>query len=210
MASSRRKRPLPDYRPSDDSYHATAAPLGRRLVAGLVDWLIVTVCYLIVEIPLGVVQATADEVGGIVFVVFFILTQAAALAVVAGYFAVFISTGHTLGMRAVDIHVVAARSGASPTLARASARGVLAVLFFLASFTAYTFLLGHYDTPLSTFHEVSRAVSIAIASAALCGHLWQLRDPHARTVWDRLTGMAVIEDMVPSSMPDRLWSPWGS
>jgi uncharacterized RDD family membrane protein YckC len=197
LASFRRKRPLPDYRPSDDSYRATAAPLGRRLVAGLVDWLIVTVCYLIVEIPLGVVQATADEVGGIVFVVFFILTQAAALAV-------------TLGMRAVDIHVVAARSGASPTLARASARGVLAVLFFLASFTAYTFLLGHYDTPLSTFHEVSRAVSIAIASAALCGHLWQLQDPHARTVWDRLTGMAVIEDMVPSSMPDRLWSPWGS
>jgi uncharacterized RDD family membrane protein YckC len=210
LASFRRKRPLPDYRPSDGSYRATAAPLGRRFVAGLIDWLIVIVCYLVVQIPLGVMQATADEIGGLVFVVVFVLTQAAALAVVAGYFAFFFATGHTLGMRAADIHVVAARSGASPALARTAARGVLAVVFFLASFTAYTYLLGRYDTPLSTFHEVSRAVSIAVASAALFGHLWQLRDPHARTVWDRLAGMAVIEDMVPSSMPDRLWSPWGS
>jgi hypothetical protein len=53
-------------------------------------------------------------------------------------------------------------------------------------------------------------VSIAVASTALFGHLWQLWDPQARTIWDRLAGMAVIEDMVPSSMPDRLWSPWGS
>lgn len=210
MASFRRKHPLPDYRPADGSYRATAAPLGRRFVAGLVDWLLVTVSYLLVEIPLGVVQATADEIGGVVLAVVLVLTQAAALAVVAGYFAFFFSTGHTLGMRAADIHVVAAASGASPTLARAAARGVLAVIFFLASFTAYTYLLGHYDTPLSTFHEISRAASIAVASAALVGHLWQLWDSQARTIWDRLAGMAVIEDMVPSSMPDRLWSPWGS
>ena len=210
MASFRRKGPLPDYRPSDGSYRATAAPLGRRFVAGLVDWLIVTVCYLIVEIPLGVVQATADEIGGAVFGVVFVLTQAAALAVVAGYFAFFFGTGHTLGMRAADIHVVGVDSGRSPTLARSAARGVLAVVFFLASFTAYTYLLGRYDTPLSTFHEVSRAVSIAVASAAVVGHLWQLRDRAGRSLWDRLFGIAVIEDMVPSSMPDRLWSPWGS
>jgi hypothetical protein len=64
-------------------------------------------------------------------------------------------------MRAVDIHVVGARSGQSPTLTRAAARGVLAVVFFLSTFTAYTFVLGNYDTPLSSFHHVTRAVSIA-------------------------------------------------
>lgn len=210
MVSFRRKRPLPEYRPPDGSYRATAAPLSRRLVAGLVDWTIVTVFFLIAEIPLGVIQATGDEIGGITFWSLFLLTQAAGLAIVAGYFAFFISTGHTLGMRAADIHVVAAGTGRSPALVRAASRGVLAVVFFLASFAAYTFVLGNYDTPLSTFHQVSRAVSIAVASIAFFGHLWQVPDPAGRGLWDRLFGLAVIEDMVPSSMPERLWTPWGT
>ena len=111
MASFRRKRPLPEYRPPDGSYRATAAPLARRFVGGLVDWTIVTVFFLIAQIPLGLFQATADEVGGVLFGIVFALTQAAGLAIVAGYFAFFFYTGHTLGMRAADIHVVAARSG---------------------------------------------------------------------------------------------------
>lgn len=210
LASFRRRRTLPEYRPPDGSYRATAAPLSRRVVAGLVDWTMVTVAYLLVEIPLGVFQATGAEVGGIVEIVLFVLTQAAALAVVAGYFAFFIGTGHTLGMRTVDLHVVAAHTGQSASLTRAALRGVLAVVFFLAAFTAYTFVLGSYDTPLSTFHQVSRAGSIAVTCIALVGHLWQLADRDGRAVWDRLAGLAVIEDMVPASMPDRLWSPWGT
>jgi len=210
LVSFLRRHKRPDYRPSDGSYRATVAPLARRFVAGLLDWTIVTVCYLIAQIPLGVLQATADEIGGIVLVIVFILTQAVALAIVAGYFAFFYSTGHTLGMRAADIHIVAAESGKSPGLARSTARGVLAVVFFIAGFTAYTYLLGHYDTPLSTFHQVSRAVCILVASVAVFGHLWQLRDRGGRTLWDRLFGLAVVEDIVPSSMPDRLWTPWGT
>lgn len=209
-ASFIRRRALPEYRPQDGSYRATAAPFGRRALAGLVDWTLVTVCYLIVEIPLGVVQAIGDEVGGIVFVVLLALTQAAALAVVAGYFAFFLSTGHTLGMRALDIQVVGGQNGRPPSLARAAGRGVLSVVFFLATYTAYTFVLGHYDTPLSTFHQVSRAACIFLASLAFFGHLWQVWDRAGRALWDRLAGLAVIEDMVPASMPDRLWSPWGT
>ena len=206
--SSRLRRPRPEFHPLDGSYRATAAPFTRRVVAGTLDWAIVTVCYLVANIPLGVFQATANEVGGVVYLGVVILTQAAALAVVAGYFAFFLSTGHTLGMRAADIHVVDAQGG-KPALARAVARSVLSVLFFIASFTAYTYVLGHYDTPLSTFHEVARTASIAIASIAFFGQLWQLRDREARSAWDRLARLAVIEDRVPASMPDRLWSPWG-
>ena len=209
-ASFIRRRPLPEYRPENGSYRATAAPFRRRFVGALIDWTIVTVCYLLVEIPLGVVQATGDEVGGVVFVVLFVLTQAAALAVIAGYFGFFLSTGHTLGMRAVDIHVVGAQVGHAPAVARAAGRGVLSVVFFLATFTAYTFVLGQYDTPLSTFHQVSRSASILVASLAFFGQLWQLWDRGGRSLWDRLVGVAVIEDMVPASMPDRLWSPWGT
>jgi hypothetical protein len=179
------------------------------VLAGLLDWTIVTVCFLIAQIPLGVLQATADEIGGVVFAIVFALTQAVGLAIVAGYFAFFFSTGHTLGMRATDIHLVGAGSGTSPTNARSAARGVLAVVFFVTTFTAYTFVLGHYDTPLSTFHQVSRAACIVVTALAFFGHVWQLWDRSGRSLWDRLFGLAVIEDMVPASMPDRLWTPWG-
>jgi len=204
-----RRRTRPEFHPLDGSYRATAAPFTRRLVASVIDWAMVTVAYLVVNIPLGVLQAVGDEEGGVVNGVVFILTQAAALAVVAGYFAFFLSTGHTLGQRAADIHVVDAQSGQSPSLPRAAARGVLSVVFFIASFTAYTYVLGHYDTPLSTFHEIARASSIALASIAFFGQIWQVRDRDARSAWDRLAGLAVIEDLVPATMPDRLWSPWG-
>ena len=210
MDSYGRKGARPDFHPPDGSYRATAAPFSRRVVAGLIDWTIVTVWYLILNIPLGVLQATAAEVGGVVWLTSLILTQAAALAVVAGYFAFFYSTGHTLGMRAADIYVVEAQTGRNPALARAAARSVLSVLFFIASFTAYTYVLGHYDTPLSKFHEIVRAASIAVASIAFFGQVWQLGDRDRRSMWDRLAGLAVIEDMVPASMPDRLWSPWGT
>jgi uncharacterized RDD family membrane protein YckC len=204
------KGPRREFHPRDGSYRATAAPFSRRVVAGIVDWAIVTVCYLVANIPLGVLQATANEVGGVVYMTVVILTQVAALAVVAGYFAFFLSTGHTLGMRAADIHIVEAATGRNPSLARATARGVLSVIFFIASFTAYTYVLAHWDLPLSTFHEISRAASIAVASIAFFGQVWQLRDRDGRSLWDRLAGLAVIEDMVPASMPDRLWSPWGT
>jgi uncharacterized RDD family membrane protein YckC len=210
LGSSGRRRPRPEFHPQDGSYRATAAPLSRRVVAGMIDWAIVTVWYLVANIPLGVLQATANEIGGVVYVTVLLLTQAAALAVIAGYFAFFFATGHTLGMRAADIHVVDARTGGNPTLGRAVARSLLSVVFFVASFTAYTYVLGHYDTPLSTFHEVARAASIAVAAIAFAGHMWQLPDRAGRSVWDRVAGLAVIEDMVPASMPDRLWSPWGT
>ena len=59
-------------------------------------------------------------------------------------------------------------------------------------------------------HVLAIVIGIAVASIAFLGHLWQLRDPAGRGLWDRLFGLAVIEDMVPSSMPERLWTPWGT
>jgi hypothetical protein len=47
-----------------------------------------------------------------------------------------------------------------------------------------------------------------VAGASLLGQLWMLVDGEGRTLWDRLTGLVVVEDIVPASMPERLWSPW--
>jgi uncharacterized RDD family membrane protein YckC len=209
LASFVRSRPRPAYEPADGTYRASAAPLWRRGVASLIDWTLVTVLYLIGNIALGMPLAVAREIGGVTETIVFVATQIAGLAIVVAFFAFFLSTGHTLGMRALDIHVVGFASGREPTLVAAVARSLLAVVFFLASFTAYSYIFGRYDPGLSTFEESTRSVAITVATIAFFGHVWKLADPAGRSIWDRLTGFTVIEDMVPATMPDRLWSPWG-
>ena len=51
----------PAYAPADGVYRAHAAPIWRRLVAGTVDWVGVITCYLIVNIPLGMIGLPAAE-----------------------------------------------------------------------------------------------------------------------------------------------------
>jgi uncharacterized RDD family membrane protein YckC len=205
-----RKPPAP-YAPEDGSYRAVAAPLWRRGFASTIDWLLAFTLFIIAGYPLGMIEALGKTIGGPFGDAIFYLAEAAALAVVAVYFAYFLSTGHTMGMRALDIHVFAHGTGREPDPVRAAARGLLALGFFYASFKAYSLTRGwHGNEGLSESEETWRNVALSISAVAILGNLWQLADPDGRTVWDRLVGLVVIEDVVPASMPDRLWSPWGT
>lgn len=167
--------------------------------------------YLLVLIPMGIVQTLGQEVGGRGGEALFWLAQALALAVIVGYFTYFLSSGHTLGMRALDIHVFAYETGREPGRSRSLLRAVLGLALATAVVNAYSYLLG--DPFLGEFTSFERRVgsmATAVALVALAGQLWKLADPLGRTVWDRLTGLVVVEDIVPASMPDRLWSPWGT
>jgi uncharacterized RDD family membrane protein YckC len=206
--SSPRRRA--SYEPEDGSYRAVAAPLWRRGVASTVDWVLVFVVYLIAGIPLGVFQSLGEALTGPVGETLFWLTQAAALAIVGGYFAYFFSTGHTMGMRALDIHVFAHRSGRDPSLPRAAVRGLIALAFFLGTINGYGLVRGKQNEALTSSEEMVKTLCVVGISIAILGELWQLVDPDGRTVWDRLTGLVVVEDVVPTSMPDRLWTPWGT
>lgn len=210
MSVSSPRSPAPAYVPADGVYRASAAPLWRRGVASGLDWVLVFVVYLLAGIPLGMIQTVGDAVGGGVNDVVFALTEAVAVGVIVAYFAYFFSTGHTLGMRALDIHVFSYRSGRAPHLVRAFGRAVLALGFFLATLNGYGLLRGHHEGGLTDMQETWRAVTVTAALVALAGGLWKLVDREGRTVWDRLAGLVVIEDVVPTSMPDRLWSPWGT
>ncbi|MEO8291126.1 MAG: RDD family protein [Gaiellaceae bacterium] len=205
-----RSREARAYLPADGAYRAVAAPLKRRALAGLIDWVAVIACYLVANIPLGMIETVSREVGGAAETAIFVVTQAAGLAVVAGYFAFFLHTGSTLGMRALDIHVVAYGSGRPPGLLPSIWRSLLAVAFFLAAFTAYAYVFGRYEPGLSNFEETTRVASISITLVALTGHLWKLVDEAGRSLWDRVSGLIVVEEMIPTTMPDRLWSPWGT
>lgn len=209
MSVSWLRRPAPAYAPADGSYRAVAAPLWRRASASAIDWILVFTLYIIASYPLGMLQTLGEAAGGAAADATFVLTHAVALGLVAAYFAYFFATGHTLGMRALDIHVFSYGSGREPHLAQAAARSVLAVGFFLAAVNAYGLLRGRPDG-LSGMEETWRSVAVTGVLAALAGGLLKLVDAEGRTLWDRLFGLIVVEDVVPASMPDRLWSPWST
>jgi uncharacterized RDD family membrane protein YckC len=204
--SLRRRVP---YEPADGAYRAVAAPLWRRGAASAVDWVLVFFTFLILSYPLGMIQTLGDALGGVWGDLVFDVTQAIGLGVVAAYFGYFFWTGHTLGMRAFDIHVFAAGSGGEAHPLRAAARGLLSLGFFLAAIDAYGLSRGGLSEELSSSQETWRTVAVIGTLVVVAGQLWQLIDPAGRTVWDRLTGLVVVEDVVPKSMPDRLWTPWG-
>jgi uncharacterized RDD family membrane protein YckC len=199
------------YVAPDGTYTASPAPLWRRGLASAIDWLVVGLLYLLLLIPLGLVEGLGRTIGGPAEPALFWLSQAVSLSLLGGYFTSFLMSGHTLGMRALDIHVFSSASGRSPGPARALVRSVLAVVLAAATLNAYLYLTGR---PLlgefSSLERTVAAVAIPLALAGLLGQLWLLLDPQARTVWDRLTGLVVVEEVVPTSMPDRLWSPWGT
>jgi uncharacterized RDD family membrane protein YckC len=204
------RRPPPAYVPADESYRAVATPLWRRAAAAAVDWLIVVVGFLVLSIPFGIVQALGQAIGGPFGDLLYVLAQVLALAVVPAYFAYFYGTGHTMGMRVFDVHVFAYRTGREPDPGRSTARALLALLFFVATSNAYAYLDSVSDLELSTLDTVRRSFAFGIAAIAILGALWKLVDAEGRTLWDKLCGLVVVEDVVPTSMPDRLWSPWGT
>jgi uncharacterized RDD family membrane protein YckC len=203
------RRTGPAYAPADGAYRAVTAPSWRRAVASTFDWVLVFVLSIIASYPLGIIQTIGDAVGGFVADAVVVFTNVAALGLVAWYFAYFFASGHTLGMRALDIHVFSHQSGREPHPGQAVARALLAVGFYLATVNAYRLVRGHPD-PLTDTEEIWRFLAVAGVLLALAGELWKLVDPDGRTLWDRLFGLVVVEDVIPTSMPGRLWSPWGT
>ena len=206
MASSAR-----NYSDPHGTYTAAAAPLWRRGLAGAVDWILAGVAYLIALIVAGIVQAVAGVAGDVPGTVAFWITETAALGVIVAYFAGLLASGHTLGMRALDIHVRAFADGRPPRLTRTVPRSLLGLAFATAALNAYSYVSG---TPalaeFTTFQETVGRVAIGVVAVAAAGQAWMLVDREGRTVWDRLTGLVVVEDIMPASLPGRLWSPWGT
>jgi uncharacterized RDD family membrane protein YckC len=211
VLASWRHKPAPGYSPADGAYRAVAAPLWRRGIASGIDWLLAFVLFLIASYPFGMIQILGDAIGGPFGGILYYASEALTLAVVPAYFAYFLLSGHTMGMRALDIHVFSHRSGREPHIVQAVLRALLALLFFYFSLKAYTLVRGfHGNGGLSEREELWRDVSLTIAGAAILGNLWKLVDSDGRTIWDRLVGLVVVEDVVPATMPGRLWSPWGT
>lgn len=204
LASSPRK-----YAHPQGEYTASAAPLWRRGLASALDWALAGIVYLLLLIPVGILEAIAELLGGAAGRALTTFGHVAAISAILAYFTFLLRSGHTMGMRALDIHVIAYGHGREPGFGRSLVRALLALLLGGALLNAYAYLGGWEGIGgLSSFQRSVGEAAVIVTAVGLLGQLWMLVDGEGRTLWDRLTGLAVIEDIVPASMPDRLWSPW--
>ena len=208
MASSRRK---PGYAHPAGEWSAVAAPLWRRGAASAIDWVAAGVVYLLLLIPAGMLEVIGGLLEGEAGSALTVFGHVVAVGAIVAYFTVLLRSGHTLGMRALDIHVFAHGDGREPGLGRSLARARRALLVAVAVLNAYADVRGW--APVGALSSTERLVgetSVVVAAVAAVGQLWMLLDGGGRTLWDRLTGLVVVEDVVPASFPDRLWRPWST
>ena len=116
------------------------------------------------------------------------------------YFALFLRTGQTLGMRALDFYVRCGRSGRRPGTLRSASRAVLAVVFAGAAYVGWFGLFTDPPAPDAPFRryfwqpaDETVDVAVAIAITAIAGKLWSWVDRRGRSVWDLLFGLAYVE-----------------
>ncbi|MBW3592637.1 MAG: RDD family protein [Actinobacteria bacterium] len=195
---------LPYFTP-DRSAVGAYPSLQRRAAAGAIDWGLCYFTYLIVSIPLGGLQALgrvsweAGDLRGGPGAILFWTAEALVFAPLVAYFALLWRSGSTLGMRAVDIELLAAGTGRTPSLWRTVPRAVLAVAFATAGYVLYFAIFS--EAPLGGYSSTDLLViyaSVALFVPCILGKLWMLVDPARRTVWDRAFGFLYVEDLVPT------------
>jgi uncharacterized RDD family membrane protein YckC len=190
------------YRDPTGRYRASFADPWRRVVAAAVDWGLCYVAFLLVSIPLGMVQSVGavswreGDFGGSPGHVVFVLTQVLTVVPVVAYFGLLLPTSQTFGMRALELHVVSTKTGRALSHLSASIRGVIATAvaasFYITYQVATSFDKGReLDTWSSRLLEVSHVVVLVGAASALL----MMFSPTRKSLVDRLFGTAVIDEL---------------
>jgi hypothetical protein len=188
------------YVTPDGGHAGTYAVFWRRVAGGAVDWTLAFVLFLLGSIVGGVVQAVPSE--ALVWV-----GNAVGLLPPLAYFAYYLHTGATLGMRAADIHVVVAASGRPPGWVRSTLRAAVALALATASYVVYARNFAEQE-PLEGYsyaEELTISVSTGLVAAAVVAKLWAVVDRRRQTLIDKPFDLVVVENVAPLE-PDR--SPW--
>jgi hypothetical protein len=148
---------------------ATPVEIRRRVGAAVIDWTICLVAYVVVSIPLGLIEGfgfalrSESSTAGPGRVVTW-LAQAAVLLPTFLYFTLGLKEGHTLGMAAFDFKTLDARTGRPPRIVHSLFRSLLSVVFGVAVFAAY---MGHSAEHTGWSHHVRAIYTLAVIGAAV-------------------------------------------
>lgn len=196
------------YRAADGSESGTYAGLARRAQAGAIDWGICLVLYLVVSIPAGMLQL-GSSIAGPAASVIDVLARGLVLLAPAAYFAGYLRTGHTLGMRALDLHARVATTGSRPGWLRAVARSLLSVVFGAAVYLTFFGLSG--PPAGESWSPDERTLLLAaylVTIALLVGTLWALADARRQSLWDKAVGLVRLEDVTTESAQTASYNLW--
>jgi hypothetical protein len=201
------------YEDPNHRYVARLATPWRRAAAAAIDWGLCFVAYLLVSIPLGVVESVGTisreegDLGGVPGHVLQVATQLLTVAPVVAYFAFLLPTSQTFGMRATDLRAVSIRTGRGPSYLAAGIRAVLATVIAAAVYAVYL-----NSTAYGTSGELDSTsrflldVAYVVAGVGGISALAMIVTPTRRSLVDRLFGTAVLDDL---EAADPRPGPWG-
>lgn len=201
------------YTDPANRYLADFAYPWRRAAAAAVDWALCYVIFLLVSIPLGMLQTLGTisreggDLGGVPGHVLQVVAQMLIVVPVVAYWAVLLPTSQTYGMRLMDVRLVSMRSGRGLSYVVAIVRAVVATVMGAAFYAVYlnstAFDKGDEldGTSLLLLDIAYVLVGVGCASA-----LVMLVSRSSRSLIDRLFGTAVVDNLDATS--PRL-GPWG-
>jgi hypothetical protein len=194
-------------------YFARFATPWRRGAAAVIDWGLCYALFVLVSIPLGMLQTLgtisreAGDLGGVPGHVLQVVAQVLTVVPVVAYWAILLPTSHTFGMRVMDIRFVSTRTGRGPSYVAALVRGVIATVMAAAAYAVYLDRTA-YDQGRqldSTSHLLLDASYVLFGVGCLSA-LIMLATARHRSLLDRVFGTAVLDELEPT-VPHL--GPWG-
>jgi hypothetical protein len=206
-------RPAARYADPANRYLADFAYPWRRVAAAAADWALCYVIFLLVSIPLGMLQTLgtisreAGDLGGVPGHVLQVVAQMLIVVPVVAYWAILLPTSQTYGMRLTDIRLVSMRSGRGPSYVMAIVRAVVATVMGAAFYAVYLNSTAYYyGDVLDGTCILLLDVAYVIVGVGCASALMMLVSRSSRSLFDRLFGTAVVDNL--DATTPRL-GPWG-
>ena len=201
------------YADPANRYLADFAYPWRRAAAAAVDWALCYVIFLLVSIPLGILQTLgtisreAGDLGGLPGHVLQVVAQMLTAVPVVAYWAILLPTSQTYGMRWTDIRLVSMRSGRGLSYPVAIVRAVVATVMAAAFYAAYLNSTA-FDKgdQLDNTSLLLLDIAYVLAGVGCVSALLMLVSRSSRSLFDRLFGTAVVDNL--EATTPRL-GPWG-
>jgi uncharacterized RDD family membrane protein YckC len=201
------------YADPANRYFARFATPWRRAAAATVDWALCYALFLLVSIPLGMLQSLgtvsreAGDFGGTPGHVVEVVAQMLTAVPVVAYWAILLPTSHTFGMRVFDIRVVSTRTGRGPSYLVAVVRGVVATALAAAVYAVYLDRTEVQEVRrLDDTAQLLLDGSYVLFGVACLSALIMVVTRSHRSVLDRLFGTAVVDELE-ATVPHL--GPWG-
>jgi uncharacterized RDD family membrane protein YckC len=196
-----------------DRYVAGFASPWRRAAAAAIDWGLCYMLFLLVSIPLGIVQNLgrvsweAGDFGGEPGHVLFVAAQWLTLTPILGYWIVLLPTSQTYGMRVMDLRVVATSTGRGISRLRAVVRSVVASLIAIAFYVVFMDVTA-FDKGEQLDATSMRVLdaSYVLAAVGCVSALAMFASPARRSLVDRVFGTATLDEL--EAVAPRM-GPWG-